>query len=252
MSSLPSCIVFCNGDISQIPPDPPPSPPEFIGAQPAVATSDAGFSEITNLQNQLFINDTMTKAEFDARVAGNPNYPTIVHLQGLRILVILPDFYDHVNRHLADVVIFLHLGLADVECNRLAWPRTGHPELSHTFPEPVHPEFPHEHHRGVALGPPSHSFDMQRLTIYELLRAAGHHNEVRLPFECMPHCGLCQYPFFCDRCHGFDGQKKCGKCGCDCKCGCDILIDNQGRKLSPIYLKNCDNESNNYAFIHRK
>src|SRR5271166_785844 len=121
MSSLPPAIFFINGDITY-PPEPPPNPPDmdvFIGSQPALPQSYASFSELTNLQNQLFINDTMTKAEFDARVAADPNYPIIVHLQGLRILVILPTFYDHHNRDLADVVIFLHQGLADVECNRL-------------------------------------------------------------------------------------------------------------------------------------
>lgn len=257
MSSLPPCIFFINGDIS-LPPQPPPNPPDldvFIGSQPQLPQSYASFSELTNLQTQLFINDTMTKVEFDARVQADPNYPIVVHLRGLRILVILPTFYDHHNRHWADVVIFLHQGMADVECNRLAWPGLGRPSCE-TFPcpTPPPPDYPHEHpHRGIAVGPPGQSYDIQRLTIYELLRAAGSHNVVILPFEMMPHCGECNFGFYCDSCHTFSGIRKCFGCGCSCKCGCDVqLIDNQGVRSSPVHLPNCDREMNNPAFIHRK
>lgn len=215
----PPAIVFLNGDINY-----PPSPPIFPGANPAAPNSYAGFSELTTLQTQLFINDTMTKAEFDARVAADPNYPTIVHLQGMRILVILPTFQDTVNRELADVVIFLHQGLADVECNK--------------------------------FGPPKHDFEVQRLTIYELLRAVCSPNVVILPFCCSgPEscCEACRYPFYCDRCHNFSGMKICRKCDCSCKCGCDVgLIDNQGLRYSPVHLPNCDNIFHNPAFLHRK
>ena len=256
MSSLPPAIFFINGDISY-PPVPPPTPPVFIGAQPAQPTSDAGFSELTNLQTQLFIDDTMTKEEFDARVVADPNYPIVVHLRGLRILVILPTFYDEHNRHWADVVIFLHQGLADVECNRLAWPGRGYPDeddFQHTYPPPPKVSYPHEHHHHHgAKGPPGQCYDIQRLTIYELLRAAGSHNVVQLPFDYMPHCESCNYPFYCDGCHTFSGIKICRKCGCGCKCGCGtIVIDNQGVRVSPIHLPNCDNEYHNRDFIRRK
>lgn len=230
MSSLPPAIVFINGDITY-PPVPPPTPPVYIGSVPANPQSDATVSELTNLEIQLFIDDTMTKAEFDARVTADPNYPTIIHLRGMRILVILPTFRDDVNRELADVVIFLHQGLADVECNRLAWPGHGHP----------------------AVGPPGQSYPVQRLNIYELLRAAGSHNVVILPFWAMPHCEECNYPFYCDRCHTFSGIKICSKCSCGCKCGCGtFVIDNQGIKASPLYLPNCDSEYHNRNFINRK
>jgi len=72
MSSLPPAIFFINGDISY-----PPAPPFGIGVDPKAPTNT-----LTILQTQLYINDTMTKAEFDARVDADPNYPTIVHLQG--------------------------------------------------------------------------------------------------------------------------------------------------------------------------
>lgn len=220
MTQPPPAIVFINGDITY-----PPSPPIFIGAQPSSPNSDASVSELTNLQIQLFINDTMTKAEFDARVAADPNYPTIVHLQNLRILVILPTFQDGYNRQYADVVIFLHAGLADVEKNN--------------------------------FGPPCQNFPTQRLTIYELLRSVHSPNVVILPFgfggsqgSC---CSSCNYPFYCDRCHTFSGIRLCRKCGCSCQCGCTCgLIDQQGIVSSPVHLPNCENEYHNPAFIHRK
>src|SRR5271157_4288272 len=155
MSSLPPAIFFINRDITY-PPVPPPVPPEFIGAQPPLPNSDASVSELTNLQIQLFIDDTMTKTEFDARVLVDPNYPRIVHLQGLRILVILPDFSDGYNRDFADVVMFLHQGLADIECNR--------------------------------FGPPGQNYDIQRINMYAILRAARHGDECCLPWGIGMNC----------------------------------------------------------------
>lgn len=249
MSSLPPAIFFINGDITY-PPVPPPTPPTFIGENPAAPNSDASVSELTHLQIQLYINDTMTKAEFDARVAADPNYPTIIHLQGLRILVILPTFQDMVNRQYADVVMFLHQGMADIESNRF-WDNDHDEPHPHTFPPPVLPEFPHVHHHGVAVGPPGQSYDIQRITMYSLLRAAHSHNVVNLPFDFMPHCQACNYPFFCDRCHTFSGIRICGRCNSNCKCFCN-LVDNQGVPSSPVHLPNCDNEYHNPKFIHRK
>jgi hypothetical protein len=77
-------------------------------------------STISNLVKQLFIDDIMFKSEFDARVAAEPYYPTIVHLRGLRIMVILPTLQDGYNRQYADVVLFVHQGMADIEFNRFA------------------------------------------------------------------------------------------------------------------------------------
>ena len=227
MSSLPPAIFFINGDITY-PAVPPPTPPYFIGANPTAPNSDAGSSELTNLQSQLFINDTMTKAEFDARVEADPNYPTIVHLQGLRILVIVPSYNDGYHRHidipnieLADVVMFLHQGLADIEKNH--------------------------------FGPPGQNYDIQRITMYSILRAADSHAVVTLPFSTLPHCDSCNYPFFCDRCHTFSGIRICSGCDGECKCGCDCgIVDQQGIRQGIIYAPNCDNEYHNRRFIHRK
>lgn len=224
MTNPPPAIVFINGEIQY-----PSTEPPFIGSIPANTTSYASISELGNLQIQLFIDDTMSKEEFDARVKTDPNYPIIVHLQNLRILVILPKhvpFCEIDNLELADVVLFLHQGLADVEkCH---------------------------------FGPPRQNFEIQRLTIYEILRAVHSPNVVTLPAWCGfgeggGCCGECNYPFYCDRCHTFSGIRKCRKCDCDCKCGCSCgLIDNQGIKQNPIHLPNCDNEYHNHAFIHRK
>lgn len=215
--SLPSAIFFINGDITL----PSTNSVVFPGTDPKV-------SELTTLQTQLFIDDTMTKNEFDARVAVDPNYPTIIHLQNLRILVIVPAYNDGYtymnlpNMEYADVVMFLHQGLADVEFNR--------------------------------FGPPCQNYEIQRLTIYELLRAVHSPNVVILqPGIGGGCCDSCNYPFFCDRCHSFSGIRLCGGCGSGCKCGCDCnLIDNQGRVVSPIHLPNCDNIYHNKAFINRK
>ena len=218
MSSLPSAIFFINGDINC-----PPNPPYFPGTDPKAPTNT-----LTILQTQLFIDDTMTKAEFDARVESDPNYPTIVHLQGNRILVIVPlynDGYHYMavpNIQYADVVMFLHQGLADVEFNR--------------------------------FGPPCHSFEVQRLTMYELLRAVKSPGVVTLPFGVTGGCcNSCKYPFFCDQCHTFSGIRICKTCGCGCQCGCSCgLIDNQGIRQGIIHAPNCDNEYHNPDFINRK
>jgi hypothetical protein len=245
MANIPPAIIFINHEITY-----PQSGPVFPGSEANNVASYNGPSELTNLQTQLFINDTMSKEEFDARVKVDPNYPTIVHLQMCRILVILHSFRDCVNREYADVVMFLKQGIGDIEYNR--------------------------------FGPPKHGFDIQRLTVYELLRAAHyeHHHEhhrepgvgeVTLPWGAggFPHrddnfplaepscnCNQCNYPFFCDCCHTFSGMRKCRKCNCDCQCGCTCglytLVDSQGVHSSPVHLPNCENEYHNPAFIHRK
>jgi len=110
---FPPAIVFINADIT-----------------------DAIKSVITS---QLFINETMTDLEFDARVVADPNYPTNVHLQNLRILVIRQTFRDLTNRNLADLVMFVKQGQASIEKNN--------------------------------FGPPGLTLPISRFNIYDLLRA---------------------------------------------------------------------------------
>lgn len=207
MSNLPPAIFFINGDISY-------PAPEFIGAPPSV-------DEFTTIMTQLYIDGYMSKTEFDARVAADPNYPTIVHLQNLRILVILDSFQDGYNRDLADVVMFLHQGLADIEKNN--------------------------------FGPPGQSYEIQRMNLWAMLRAAHSPYVITLPFGAHAQCDACKYPFYCDGCHTFSGIRICKGCGCKAKCGCDCrLTDNQGIPVNPIYAPNCDNEYHNRDFINRK
>jgi len=95
MATLPPGIIFINEDLN-----------------------DALKATITT---QLYIHETMDGAEFDARVVFDPNYPTVVKLQNIRILVIR-SFRDVTNRNLADVVIFVKAGLAAIEKNNFGPP----------------------------------------------------------------------------------------------------------------------------------
>lgn len=76
----------------------------------------------STLAKQLEINESISLTEFNARVAADPNYPNVVHLLRLRLLVVLPDFRDYTNRNLADIVIFAKAGLASVEKNNFGPP----------------------------------------------------------------------------------------------------------------------------------
>jgi len=73
------------------------------------------------IKTQLYVHEAISGAEFDARVAVDPNYPTVVKLQNIRILVIR-NLHDHTNRNLADVVIFVKAGLAAIEKNNFGPP----------------------------------------------------------------------------------------------------------------------------------
>lgn len=118
---------------------------------PAIIFINSDFNNITQntLVSQLYINETLTFIEFNARVATDPNYATIVHLQGYRILVILPSLRDLTNRTLADIVLFYNQGQVTVEKNN--------------------------------LGPPGLSLPIDRLNIYVLLRDVGSASVVILP-----------------------------------------------------------------------
>lgn len=288
MSSLPSAIIFINNDITYNahPPPYPPSLDVFIGSIPnnprSYITSP---SELTKIQTQLYIDDTMTKREFDQRMELQPDYATIVHLRGLRILVILPTFHDYKYKEYADLVLFLHQGLVDVEFNRFEHredkddgynacdpcnPCDGYPSKEYSrsmFPALNYSDncwnnnFEEQDgycfNNRSAFGPPKQSYDLQRINIYELLRASRFscgEGEFEVPFEeggdC---CEMCKFPYRCDKCHTFSGIKICDSCCGECKCGCGFgLINNQGLRYSPIHLPNKDKETNNWAFKHRK
>lgn len=63
----------------------------------------------------------MLASEFDLRVANDPNYPHIIHLQNLRIMV-MRNLQDQTNRALADIVMFYKSGLVSIEWNRYGPP----------------------------------------------------------------------------------------------------------------------------------
>lgn len=73
------------------------------------------------LVRQLFINEVMDGYEFDARLAADPNYTTVIHQNNLKILVKRP-FYETTNRTEADVAIFVKAGLVSVEYNKYGPP----------------------------------------------------------------------------------------------------------------------------------
>jgi len=110
---LPGVIIFVNDSVNlsfdnMFPTDTGVQPSGLVPLTPYT-------SAISGIDVQLQINETITKAEFDARVAADPNYPKVIHLQRLRVLVILSDFQDTTNRNLADVVMFVKQGLTSVE-----------------------------------------------------------------------------------------------------------------------------------------
>lgn len=105
----------------------------------------------STLTSQLHINEIMTDVEFDARVVADPNYPSNVELQGLRILVIRQSFHDITNRKYADIVLFYSHGMVTVE------------------------------YKGY--GPPSLTLPIERLNLYTLLRFNNSSHVMILPKE---------------------------------------------------------------------
>lgn len=115
------------------------------------------------LKTQLFIDEVMQDSEFDDRVTADPNYPTVVHGQNLRILVIKNNFADVTNRELADVVIFIKQGLMSIEKNK--------------------------------FGPPDVTFSINRPNLWALLRAVNSDQVPILPSKPVyPFAWQCQVP----------------------------------------------------------
>lgn len=141
---LPSAIIFINSDEPRITVD-------GYFQDGYQVPSDGYINAITKqiLETQLYIHETMTFSEFNSRVTADPNYADVVHLQNLRILVILPTFQDYTNRDKADLVLFYSHGNVTVEVNK--------------------------------YGPPGLCLPVQRINIYTLLREVGSSSVVIIP-----------------------------------------------------------------------
>jgi len=139
--SLPPAIFFINADATD----------GYIwdGYSDGYIPAPLNVRTRNTLISQLHINDYMTGAEFDARVAFDPNYATVVHLQRLRIMVARENFRDYTNRHLADIALFYSRGMIKVEKNN--------------------------------FGPPGLTLPIDRVNIYTLLRDVGSKYVVILP-----------------------------------------------------------------------
>lgn len=154
MTALAPAIIFINSDPINITPD-----GYFVDGY--AVNPDGYINDLTRktLETQLFIDETMTLKEFNTRVEVDPNYPTIVHLQRYRVMVIVTDYRDYTNRALADLVLFYSHGLVKVEKNK--------------------------------FGPPGLTLPIDRINIYELLRDVGSKYVVILPPSATPpphHC----------------------------------------------------------------
>src|ERR1700677_1060385 len=112
MNSTPGVLILCNDTVtlstlSSLNTDTGIQPGDLVPNTPYPST-------VQGIDVQLQINETIWFHEFNARVAADPNYPAVIHLNRLRILVILKDFQDTTNRELFDVVMFVKQGVASI------------------------------------------------------------------------------------------------------------------------------------------
>jgi len=184
--SLPPAIIFINADINS--------------------------TTQSTLASQLYVNDIMAFSEFNNRISVDPNYADNVHLQSLRILVILPTFRDFTNRNLADVVLFYNQGQVTVEKNN--------------------------------FGPPGLSLPIARLNMYALLRYNNSPYVVILPTTVTrPACSSDDGNFPFGTSTVLRDPNHAGIGG---------IVADQLADTSGVYCANPDNEYNNPDFINRK
>jgi hypothetical protein len=70
----------------------------------------------SRLETQLHIDESITGAEFDLRVAADPNYPRNIRILRRRLMVIR-DHRDTTNREEMDIVMFVKSGMISVTKN---------------------------------------------------------------------------------------------------------------------------------------
>jgi hypothetical protein len=78
---------------------------------------------------QLFINEVISGAEFDARITSDPNYISTLKQLNQRLLV-ERDFREATNRDLFDVVIFAKNAMVAIEKNNFGPPGQSFPILN--------------------------------------------------------------------------------------------------------------------------
>jgi hypothetical protein len=142
-----------------------------------LATSvDPDPSTIQGIDTQLDITETITFEEFNARIDVDPNYPKIIHLNRLRVLVISKNFQDKRNRQLFDIVMFIKQGITSVE--------------------------------KCKYGAPGFSIDTQRINIFNLLYGIRRSNNTCSPcLPCFPDFPECPPKFE----HNHDGYHRDNK-----------------------------------------
>lgn len=98
----------------------------FLHSAIIFINTDLTTSIQSTLTTQLMLSEIIDGYEFDSRVAADPNYPTEVHLNKLRVMV-MRSGSDLTNRNLADLVLFVKAGLAYVESNKYGTPGQTYP-----------------------------------------------------------------------------------------------------------------------------
>ncbi len=156
------------------------------------------------LITQLDIVDSMDGYEFDARVIADPNYPQIIHLNHWRILVKRDTFQQTNNFNIANVVMFVKQGQASI--------------LKNNF------------------GSPGLTLPIQRINVYNLLRAVGSSEVVILPSTPSPPLETSEDPLLNDE-EGF---------------GAGGIVAEELRDTSDLFFNEEPDEDDNSDFINRK
>jgi hypothetical protein len=170
---------------------------------------------ISGLQEQLRLTEVISFQEFNSRISALPSYHEIVHFQNLRVLVIQESIINQTNEEFADIVLYFHQGMIDVQKTK--------------------------------FGPPGLSLPAYKINIYELLRNVKSPEVTVLP-SCSTsnHCD--SYTNHCNcsyNCHA--------SCHCPFNChGIGGIFSINSRDPSGVHCPNPDNVFHNKDFLNRK
>ena len=177
---------------------------------------------LQRLVQQLDISEVIDGYQFQQRIDRQPLYSLIIHQNSIRLLV-LQSYYDHANRDVMDIMLFLKSGLASVQprCTKYCAPcPTLRPALPpcYAYPEPCH----------NPNNPPTKTYAIDRLTIYQISQLSfprfdfrcqpGAQNNILFPLVC-PNCGLQKFPFGsgdCNRNERYLPNPFCLPIACQC------------------------------------